>query len=94
MEVFVETAAFTPLRHNRKIVFCHVAHEQQDVDMSGFPVASKKTTGHRNSDASSNTNSCRATGVHMTGMILKGQFTQKWKCDVYLLTLAGHPRCR
>ncbi len=53
MEVFVETAAFTPLRHNRKIIFCHRAHEQQDVDMSGFPVGSKKITGHKNSDASS-----------------------------------------
>lgn len=28
MEVFIETAAFTPLRYNRKIVFRHVAHEQ------------------------------------------------------------------
>lgn len=41
VEVFVETAAFTPLRYNRKIVFCHVAHEQKDVDMSGFPVDSR-----------------------------------------------------
>ncbi len=68
MKVFVETAAFTPLRHNRKIVFCHVAHKQQDVDMSGFPVASKKTTGNNNSDASS----ANILMHHMTDMILKG----------------------
>lgn len=37
MNVFVEAAALTPLGHNGQVVLRHVAHEQQDVDMSCFP---------------------------------------------------------
>lgn len=37
MDVFVEAAAFTPLGHNGQASLRHVAHEQQDVDMSRFP---------------------------------------------------------
>lgn len=40
--MFVEAAAFTPLSHNGQVVLCHVAHEQQDVDMSCFPAAQGK----------------------------------------------------
>lgn len=36
--MFVEAAALTPLGHNGQVVLRHVAHEQQDVDMSCFPV--------------------------------------------------------
>ena len=39
VEMLVQAAPVAPLRHNGKVVFCHVAHEQQDVDMSGLPVA-------------------------------------------------------
>ena len=37
VKVFVETAALTPLGHYGQVVLRHVAHEQQDVDMSCFP---------------------------------------------------------
>lgn len=37
MNMFVEAAALTPLGHNSQVVLRHVAHEQQDVDMSCFP---------------------------------------------------------
>ena len=37
MNMFVEAAAFTPLGHNCQVVLRHVAHEQQDVDMSCLP---------------------------------------------------------
>lgn len=40
--MFVEAAALTPLGHNCQIVLCHVAHEQQDVDMSCFPATRVK----------------------------------------------------
>lgn len=43
--MFVEAAAFTPLGHNGQVVLCHVAHEQQDVDMSCFPAARGKEKG-------------------------------------------------
>lgn len=33
----VQAAAFTPLCDYGKIGLSHVTHEQQDVDMSGFP---------------------------------------------------------
>lgn len=35
--VLVEAAALTPLGHDGQVVLRHVAHEQQDVDMPGFP---------------------------------------------------------
>lgn len=37
MDMFVEAASLTPLGHNGQIILRHVAHEQQDVDMSCFP---------------------------------------------------------
>lgn len=40
--MFVEAAAFTPLGHNGQVVLRHVAHEQQDVDMSCFPGKEKR----------------------------------------------------
>lgn len=40
--MFVEAAALTPLGHNGQVVLRHVAHEQQDVDMSCFPAAPGK----------------------------------------------------
>lgn len=45
VDVFVEAAALTPLRHNGQVVLGHVAHEQQDVDMSCFPTTA--TEGKR-----------------------------------------------
>lgn len=38
VNVFVEAASLTPLGHYGQVVFRHVAHEQQDVDVSCFPV--------------------------------------------------------
>lgn len=40
--MFVEAAALTPLGHNCQIVLRHVAHEQQNVDMSCFPTTRVK----------------------------------------------------
>lgn len=40
--MFVEAAAFAPLGHNGQVVLRHVAHEQQDVDMSCFPATRGK----------------------------------------------------
>lgn len=37
VNVLVEAAAFTPLGHDGQVVLRHVAHEQQDVDVSGLP---------------------------------------------------------
>lgn len=37
VNVFVEAAAFAPLGHDGQIVLRHVAHKQQDVDVSCFP---------------------------------------------------------
>ena len=37
VQVLVEAAPITPLGHNGQVVFRHVAHEQQDVDMSCLP---------------------------------------------------------
>lgn len=42
VNVFVEAAALTPLGHNGEVVLRHVAHEQQDVDMSSFPAPTNK----------------------------------------------------
>lgn len=42
MNVLVEAAALTPLGHNGQVVLRHVAHEQQDVDMSCLPVTSSR----------------------------------------------------
>lgn len=42
MNMFVKAAALTPLGHNGQVVLRHVAHEQQDVDMSRFPVSRGK----------------------------------------------------
>lgn len=42
VNVFVEAAALAPLGHNGQVVFRHVAHEQQDVDMSCLPAARGK----------------------------------------------------
>ena len=39
VNVLVEAAALAPLGHNGQVILCHVAHEQQDVDMSCFPAA-------------------------------------------------------
>lgn len=33
----VQAAAFTPLRDNGEVWLCHVAHEQQNVDMPSLP---------------------------------------------------------
>lgn len=35
--MLVEAAALTPLGHDGQVVLRHVAHEQQDVDVSGLP---------------------------------------------------------
>lgn len=37
VDVLVEAAALTPLGHDGQVVLRHVAHEQQDVDVSGLP---------------------------------------------------------
>lgn len=37
VQMTVEAAAFTPLRDDGKVGLGHVAHEQQDVDVAGFP---------------------------------------------------------
>lgn len=37
MQMTVETAAFTPLCDDGKVGLRHVAHEQQDIDVAGFP---------------------------------------------------------
>lgn len=39
VNVFVEAAALAPLGHDGQIILRHVAHKQQDVDMSRFPAA-------------------------------------------------------
>ena len=39
MGVVVEDASIAPLGHDGQVVFGHVAHEQQDVDVPGLPVA-------------------------------------------------------
>lgn len=36
--MLVEAATLTPLCHNGQVVLSHITHEQQDVDMSCFPV--------------------------------------------------------
>lgn len=46
VNVFVEAAALAPLGHNGQIILRHVAHEQQDVDMSRFSAA-KGLNGER-----------------------------------------------
>lgn len=42
VNMFVEAAALTPLGHNGQVVLRHIAHEQQDVDMSCFPATRGK----------------------------------------------------
>ena len=37
VQMAVEAAAFAPLRDDGKVGLGHVAHEQQDVDVAGFP---------------------------------------------------------
>lgn len=37
VKVMIKTGTFTPLRDNSQLRFSGVAHEEQDVDMSGFP---------------------------------------------------------
>lgn len=37
MQVFIQTAAFTPLRNNGQIIFSHVAHEEQNINMPSLP---------------------------------------------------------
>lgn len=39
VDVLVEAAALAPLGHDGQVVLRHVAHKQQDVDMSRFPAA-------------------------------------------------------
>lgn len=39
VDVLVEAAALTPLGHDGQIILRHVAHKQQDVNMSRFPAA-------------------------------------------------------
>lgn len=41
VNVFVEAAALAPLGHNGQVVLRHVAHEQQDVDMTCFPATGR-----------------------------------------------------
>lgn len=48
MQMAVETAAFTPLCDDGKVGLCHVAHEQQDIDVAGFP-ANDRCSKVRNS---------------------------------------------
>lgn len=50
VNVFVEAAALAPLGHDGQVVLRHVAHEQQDVDMSCFPATEggkRKSTQQR-----------------------------------------------
>ena len=52
VNVFVEAAALAPLGHYGQVVLRHVAHEQQDVDVSCFP-ATRGQNGrgnHQNGD--------------------------------------------
>lgn len=44
--MFVEAAALAPLGHDGQVILRHVAHEQQDVDMSRFSAA-KGLNGER-----------------------------------------------
>lgn len=43
MQMTVETAAFTPLRDDGKVGLCHVAHEQQDIDVASFPANNRRS---------------------------------------------------
>lgn len=44
VQMFVEAASFTPLRHNGHVCLGHVSHKQNDIDMPGLPVAMTETT--------------------------------------------------
>lgn len=37
VQVFIQTAAFTPLCDNGQVIFSHVAHEEQNINMPGLP---------------------------------------------------------
>lgn len=43
VQVVVEAGAFAPLGDNGQLRLGGVAHEEQDVDMTGFPVANTHT---------------------------------------------------
>ncbi len=38
MQMFVEAASFTPLRHNGQVCLGHVSHKQNNIDVPGLPV--------------------------------------------------------
>lgn len=48
VNVLVEAAALAPLGHDGQVVLRHVAHKQQDVDMSRFPAANIEIGRRRN----------------------------------------------
>lgn len=61
MNVFVEAATLTPLCHDGQVVLSHVAHEQQDVNMSCFPAQGEEETTVskvRNEDGSTRIQQC------------------------------------
>lgn len=41
VQVVIETRTFTPLRNNSQLGFGGVAHEEQNVHMTGFPAKTK-----------------------------------------------------
>lgn len=43
MQMTVETAAFTPLCDDGKVGLCHVAHEEQDIDVASFPANNRRS---------------------------------------------------
>lgn len=44
VQMFVEAASFTPLRHNGHVCLGHISHKQNDIDMPGLPVTMTETT--------------------------------------------------
>lgn len=42
----VEAASLAPLRDDCKVGLGHVAHEEQNVDVTGLPAAKKQKTKH------------------------------------------------
>lgn len=37
VQVFIQTASFAPLRDDGQVVFSHVAHEEQNINMPSLP---------------------------------------------------------
>lgn len=76
MQVFIQTASFAPLCNNGQVIFSHVAHKEQNINMPSLPnrkEQKKKLVSLQKVFSSSFENVFPSEGTYISGLKSKNK---------------------